>query len=86
MPKCCPVGLSDIALESENAPVKLPSVFHDALIEEMTAGPRKELAIILRTVKPPHPQERYRVRFGAIENWLSAEVSGCSPEPIPFKG
>lgn len=49
--------------------MKLPSVFHDALIEKMTAGPRKELAIVLRTVNPPHPEERYRVRFGAIENY-----------------
>ena len=51
--------------------MKFPSAFHDALIEEMTAGPRKELAIVLRTVNPPSPGERYRVRFGAIDNYAA---------------
>ena len=55
--------------ESEDGRVTFPSTFHDALIEEMTAGPRKELAIVLRTVNPPSPGNRYRVRFGAIDNY-----------------
>lgn len=51
--------------------MKLPTIFHDALIQELIAGPRKELTIILLTVNPPHPQERYRIRFGAIENYAT---------------